>query len=49
MFHKGWLLYDYDTTEVNGHMEPLTDPWCIYDDILADWNQILVVVVLGFL
>ena len=44
---------DYDTitiwTEVNGHMEPLTDPWCIYDDVLADWKRILIVVVLGFL
>ena len=42
-----WLLYDYDMTEVNSHMEPLTDPWRIYNDILADWKQILIVVVLG--
>lgn len=27
------LLYDYDMTEVNGHMGPLTDPWLIYADV----------------
>ena len=31
---------DYDMItigpEVNGHMEPLTDPWRIYDDVSAD-------------
>ena len=31
-----WLLYDYATMEVNGHMEPLTDPWPIYDNVLTD-------------
>ena len=32
----GWLLYDYDMMEVNGHMELLTDPWPIYAYELTD-------------
>ena len=47
---------DYDTItirfEVNGHVEPLTDPHVrlhIYADVLLTETQILIVVVLGFL
>ena len=46
-FPWSWLLYDYDMTEVNGHMKLLTDPWLIYDDVLLTNIWILVVVVLG--
>ena len=61
MVHMGVQLLrsaraDYDTItirpEVNGHVEPLTDPHYAITYLcwrLADWNQILVVVVLGFL